>query len=167
MKNQSFPLSDVTLIALSEITSVHPAISDIWDKIGRDAPATVHIKVDEQSILDAMELSPITLHQFSKKIYCLSGIDQYRLACMNLPKETLIPVRYFKGNKGDRFNRVITAELLTSQIVHLKPKFYYRWLYEIWRYISSNFIKINTLDCSANKSSFAKAFIIDSRGLND
>lgn len=165
MYSQRLPLSDIRQISLGDIYSVHPSITSIWDEIGSDLPVIHQPRLDSQRVLDALEVVPIVVSVSSNKTYCVAGTDQYRFACSQLPKETLIPVRFIEGNRRAVLNRLIAIDLFISQVINLKPKMHHKWMYKSWIYISEYLTSINPLDCEPNKSGFAKAFKIDVRGL--
>lgn len=169
VKNSTLNLSEIRYIQLGEIDSIHKDIAQMFDQAGGDLPAGYQPQFEQAALIDALTLSPITVQKHNIYTYCIGNISSYRIACSQLTKNTVIPVRYFEGRRGDKLDRIFAAELFSNQLILSKPKtpYMHGWLYRIWEQVRLRNPKYNVLKTSANKSAFAKALNIDARGLND
>jgi len=159
-------LGPMTLVAIDEITSVHPDILAIWDSIGGDLPTEVQPRIEAQAILDHLSLFPITLHKCRNKTYCLTGICSYQVACRQLPNSMKIPVRYYEGRRGNQFDRLLITELATCPLIYRKPHSVVGWLFKVCSYFKDRDSKYSILKCDLNKSAFAKSIGADVRGIH-
>lgn len=168
MKSSVLKLSDVKLIKLDDIKGIHPDITQIFNDVGADLPSGYNPPFEDSALLDALTLFPITLHTYKSKYYCVAGISNYRVACTQLSSKTDIPVRFYEGRRGDQLDRLITAELLSIQLIQLKPRMstIHPWLYKVWRLVQQKTSKSRVLNMPANKSAYSKALKIDPRVLS-
>lgn len=169
MKSSTLNLSEIRYIKLGDIDSIHPDILHIFDEAGGDLPSGHQPKFEQQALIDALTLSPMTVQKHNIYTYCIGNISSYRIACSQLPENTVIPVRYFEGRRGDKLDRIFAAELFSNQLILSKPqtRYMHNWLYRIWEQIRLRNNKYNVLKTPVNKTAFAKALNIDPRGLND
>ena len=169
VKSSTLNLSEIRYIKLGDIDSIHPDILHIFDEAGGDLPSGYQPKFEQQALIDALTLSPITVQHHNIYTYCISNISSYRIACSQLMKNTVIPVRYFEGRRGDKLDRLLAAELFSNQLILSKPQtpYMHSWLYRVWEQIRLRNNKYNVLKTPVNKTAFAKALNIDPRGLND
>jgi hypothetical protein len=169
VKSSTLNLSEIRYIEIGKIDSIHPDITRMFDQSGGDLPVGYQPQFEQTALIDALTLSPITIQKHNIYTYCIGGISSYRVACAQLSLRTVIPVRYFEGRRGDKFDRLLAAELLSNQLILSKPRtpFMHRWLYAVWLQIRLRNKKYNILRVTANKSDFSKSLGIDRRGMND
>jgi hypothetical protein len=169
VKSSTLNLSEIRYIKLGDIDSIHPDILHIFDKAGGDLPSGHQPKFEQQALIDALTLSSMTVQKHNIYTYCIGNISSYRIACSQLPENTVIPVRYFEGRRGDKLDRIFAAELFSNQLILSKPqtRYMHNWLYRMWEQIRLRNNKYNVLKTPVNKTAFAKALNIDPRGLND
>jgi hypothetical protein len=167
MKRSVLKLSDVKLIKLGDIKGIHPDIIQIFMDVGADLPSGYNPSFEESALLDAITLFPITLHKYKNHAYCITGISNYRVACTQLSLETEIPVRFYEGRRGDQLDRLIIAELLSSQLIQSKPKKspILPWLYNVWKLVRKN-SKYKVLNMRDSKSAYSKALKINPKVLS-
>lgn len=169
MKSSTLNLSEIRYIEIGKIDSIHPDIIKMFDLSGGDLPVGYQPKFEQAALIDALTLSPVTVQKHNIYTYCIAGISSYRIACAQLPVATLIPVRFFEGRRGDKFDRLVTAELFSNQLILSKPKtpYMHSWLYRILEQVRQRNPKYSVLKAIANKAAFAESLGIDARGLND
>ncbi|NVK43201.1 MAG: hypothetical protein HWE39_18300 [Oceanospirillaceae bacterium] len=167
MKGSVLKLSDVKFIKLGDIKGIHPNIIQIFNDVGADLPSGYNLPFEDSALLDAIALFPITLHRYRNQNYCIAGIYNYRIACNQLFSETFIPVRFYEGRRGDQLDRLIIAELLSSQLIQTKPSKspILPWLYKVWRLVRKN-SKYKVLNMSDSKSAYSKALKINPKVLS-
>lgn len=78
-----------------------------------------------------------------------------------------VPVRYYEGRRGDQFDRLLMAELVTSPLIQRKPKSITGWLYRVCCYFKGQNSKYPILKFDLNKNAFAQSIGVDVRGVND
>lgn len=169
VKSSTLNLSEIRYIEIGKIDSIHPDIIKMFDLSGGDLPVGYQPKFEQAALIDALTLSPITVQKHNIYTYCIGNISSYRIACSQLPKNMVIPVRYFEGRRGDKLDRIFAAELFSNQLILSKPqtRYMHNWLYRMWEQIRLRNNKYNVLKTPVNKTAFAKALNIDARGLND
>jgi hypothetical protein len=106
----------------------------MFDQSNGDLPAGYRPQFEQAALIEVLTLSPITVQKHNIYTYCIGGMSSYRIACAQLSSTIVIPVRYFLGRRGDKFDRLITAELFSNQLILSKPQTTYThtWLYWIW-----------------------------------
>jgi len=167
MKSSVLKLSDVKLIKLGDIKGIHPDISQIFNDVGADLPSGYNLPFEDSALLDAIALFPIMIHRYRNQNYCIGGISNYRTACMQLSSNTDIPARFYEGRRGDQLDRLIIAELLSSQLIQTKPSKspILPWLYKVWKQVNKN-SKYKVLNMSDSKSAYSKALKINPKVLS-
>lgn len=169
VKSSTLNLSEIRYIQLGEIDSIHPDIAQMFDQAGGDLPAGYQPQFEQAALIDALTLSPITLQKHNIYTYCIAGISSYRIACSQLSPTTVIPARFFEGRRGDKFDRLVTAELFSNQLILSKPKtpYMHSWLYRVLEQVRQRNPKYSVLKYIANKTAFARSLDVDVRGIND